>query len=381
MPEASVKGSRAMQVPFVDLKAQYAALKTEIDAAVQDVMSRAAFILGDEVEAFEREFAAALGSRHLIGVASGTDALHLALRALGVGPGDEVVTVPNTYIATVLAITFTGAKPVFVDADERTFQMNVSKLSAAIGSKTKAVIPVHLTGAAVPMDAVIEVASEAGIEVVEDAAQAHLARWRGRAVGTIGRLGAFSFYPGKNLGAYGDGGAVATDDDDLAANLRMLRNMGQPAKYDHRVVGWNSRLDGLQAAVLRVKLPHLEEWNEARRRAAVLYDELLAGTGDVRTPEVPEGATPIYHLYMIRTARRDGLARHLGERGVATGIHYPVPVHLTPAYANLGYSRGDFPVAERLADEVLSLPMYPEITKEAARYVAGAVRDFFDAGA
>jgi len=367
-----------MQVPFVDLRAQYAALKPRMDEAVQGVMSRAAFILGDEVEAFENEFGEAIGSRHVVGVASGTDALHLALRALGIGPGDEVVTVPNTYIATVLAITFAGATPVFVDADDQTCQMDVSKLASAIGPRTRAVIPVHLTGAAVPMDAVVEIASEAGVEIVEDAAQAHLARWRGRAVGTIGRLGAFSFYPGKNLGAYGDGGAVATDDDALAATLRMLRNMGQPAKYDHRVIGWNSRLDGIQAAVLRVKLPHLEEWNEARRRAAALYDELLEGVGDVRTPKVPEGATPIYHLYMIRTSHRDDLARHLGERGVATGIHYPVPVHLTPAYADLGYSRGDFPVAEMLADQVLSLPMYPEIGEKAVRYVAGAVKNFFD---
>jgi len=395
-----------MNVPFVDLKAQYASLKPQMDAVIQSVLERSAFILGPEVEAFEQAFAEYIGVKHAIGVGSGTDALRLALEALGIGPGDEVITVANTYIATCEAITHVGATVRLVDADPRTYNIDVGKLAAlveslighrpsAIGHQLKAIIPVHLYGQPADMAPIMEIAHKYGLKVIEDCAQAHGAkiadsRWQMadsnhqpsaisyRLVGTFGHVACFSFYPGKNLGAYGDAGAVLTNDDEIAEKVRMLRNHGQKVKYEHLVVGYCHRLDNLQAAVLNVKLPHLDEWNAARRSRAALYDQLLQDVPGIVTPCVLPHIEPVYHLYVIRVTdgRRDALQRYLNEAGIATGLHYPIPVHLQQAYASLGHKPGDFPVSEQLAAQGLSLPMYAELTDEQIRYVANTIERF-----
>jgi dTDP-4-amino-4,6-dideoxygalactose transaminase len=404
-----------MNVPFVDLKAQYASLKPQMDATIQSVLDRSAFILGPEVEAFEQAFADYIGVKHAIGVGSGTDALRLALEALNIGPGDEVITVANTYIATCEAITHVGATVRLVDADPRTYNMDVGKLVETVetlikGPRTadcrpplgsqrsvasgrlRAIIPVHLYGQPADMGPIMEIAHKYGLKVIEDCAQAHGAQitnpqsairnpksWK---VGSFGDVACFSFYPGKNLGAYGDAGAVLTNDDNIAERVRMLRNHGQKVKYEHLVVGYCHRLDNLQAAVLNVKLPYLDGWNAARRSRAALYDQLLQDVPGIVTPYVLPHVEPVYHLYVIRVTdgRRDALQRYLNDAGIATGLHYPIPVHLQQAYASLGHKPGDFPVSEQLAVQGLSLPMYPELSDEQVHYVAAKIREFMTHG-
>ncbi|HEX9097372.1 MAG TPA: DegT/DnrJ/EryC1/StrS family aminotransferase [Candidatus Dormibacteraeota bacterium] len=359
-------------IPLVDLKAQYRSIKAEIDAAVGAVLEKGTFILGPEVEAFEREFKEYCDTAHAVGVNSGTSALHLALLAAGVGAGDEVITAAFTFVATVAAIEYTGARAVLVDVDPSTLTMDPRRIEAAITDKTRAIIPVHLYGQPADMDPIMDIARAHSLVVVEDAAQAHGAEYRHRRVGSIGDLGCFSFYPGKNLGAAGDGGAVTTDDDGYAQSLRMLRDWGAEEKFLHVVKGFNFRLDEIQAAILRVKLKRLGTWTELRRRLAREYSSLLSATA-VRLPVEARDVRHVYHLYSIRTPARDRVRSELHAVGIQTGIHYPIPVHLQPAYANLGYSQGDFPVSEQAADEVLSLPLYPELTPGAAERVARAV--------
>ena len=360
-------------IPFVDLKAQYLSIKEEVNAAIQGVLDSCQFTLGSEVAAFEQEFAAYSQSALGIGVNTGTSALHLALLAAGVGPGDEVITVPFTFIATVSAIAYTGAKPVFVDIDPRTFTMDPTQLEAAITDKTKAIIPVHLYGQCADMDPILEIAKRRRLVVIEDACQAHGAEYKGRRAGGMGDMGCFSFYPGKNLGACGEGGMVVTDDPRYATTVRMLRDWGAEKKYHHVLKGYNFRMEGIQGAVLRVKLRYLEAWTEGRRTAAGHYDRLLAGSS-VETPIAEPYNRHVYHIYAIRTGQRKAWQDSLLAQGVQTGIHYPTPVHLLPAFADLGHSAGQFPHSERAANEVLSLPMFPELTLDQCEVVAQALR-------
>ena len=359
-------------IPFVDLKAQYASIKHEVDAAIGGVLERCQFVLGEEVAAFEREFASYVGAAHAIGVNSGTSALHLAMLAANVGPGDEVITVPFTFVATVAAIHYAGAKTVFVDIRPDTFTMDLDAVEAAITPRTKAIVPVHLYGQPTDMEAIRRIARKHGLATIEDAAQAHGAEFNGQRVGALGDMGCFSFYPGKNLGAAGEGGMVVTNDAGLARTVRMLRDWGAESKYQHVLKGYNYRLETLQGAVLRVKLRHLESWTEARRKAAARYNDLLAGTG-IPTPREVAGARHVYHIYAIRTSLREKVQAGLDAAGVQTGIHYPIPVHLLPAYADLGYAKGQFPHSEKAAAEVLSLPMYPELTSDMQEQVAAAL--------
>lgn len=363
-------------IQLVDLRAQYDSIRAEIDPAVAKIIDNASFIMGKPVQAFELEFATYCETTHAVGCASGTDALYLAMRAMDVGSGDEVITVPNTFIGTTEAITLAGARPVFVDVEETSGLLDPGALDAAVGERTAAILPVHLFGHPVRMDAVCEVAERHGLPVLEDAAQAHGARCRGRRVGSFGRVGAFSFYPGKNLGAYGDGGAIVTSSDELARKIRMIRNHGRTGKYLHEIEGINSRLDALQAAILSVKLTHLEEWNQRRRQIAARYCELLADVPELALPPIPspDDAEPVWHLFVVRTPRRDALQQGLKEAGIACGVHYPIPLHLQPAYRHLGYKPGDFPVAERLAETSLSLPLYPELTTAQIERVAATLR-------
>jgi dTDP-4-amino-4,6-dideoxygalactose transaminase len=360
-------------IPFVDLQAQYRAIKPEVDAAVLDVLGRAAFILGPAVAAFEQEFAAFCHTREAIGVNSGTSALHLALLAAGVGPGDEVITVPYTFVATVAAIEYAGATPVLVDVEPDYWTMDPARFEAAITPRTKAVIPVHLYGQPADMDPILEIAARHGIVVIEDAAQAHGAEYKGRRCGSMGHLGCFSFYPGKNLGAYGEGGAVVTNDAGMARHIRLLRAWGEEVRYEHKYKAFNYRMDGVQGAVLGVKLRHLESWTEARRRHAAEYARQLAGSPAVVPVERP-GCRHVYHVYVVRLPERDRHRAILTEAGVQTGVHYPIPVHLQPAYRDLGYAEGAFPVSERVAGEVLSLPMFPELTAEQIATIAGLLK-------
>lgn len=363
-----------MQVPLVDLKAQYHRIGAEMDAAIHRVVQNTSFIMGKEVRDFEEAFAAYCGARHCVGVSSGTAALHLALLAAGVGPGDEVITTPFTFIATVEAILMAGARPILVDIDPRTYTLDPAKLEDAITPHTKAVLPVHLYGQPADMDAIRDIAGRHGMWVVEDAAQAHGAEYKGKRTGTLGDIAGFSFYPGKNLGAYGDAGAVVTDDDALAERVRMLRDHGRRSKYEHEVPGFGERLDALQAAILGAKLPHLEAWTEARREHARAYAERLAGAGLVLPQEMP-GTRMVYHLFVVRVrADRDAISAALKAQGIDTGVHYPIPLHLQPALRYLGYSAGDFPESERAAQEVLSLPLYPELTEEQIDYVSHHLR-------
>ncbi|HND62525.1 MAG TPA: DegT/DnrJ/EryC1/StrS family aminotransferase [Opitutaceae bacterium] len=350
------------QVPFLDLKAQHDPIRAELFAAFNEVIDRSAFAGGPYVAKFEADFAAYCGSKHAIGSGNGTDALWLALLARGIGPGDEVITVPNTFIATAEAISYCGAKPVFVDIDERTYTMNPALIERAITPRTKAIIPVHLYGQVADMDPIMAIAKKHNLMVVEDACQAHGATYKGRKAGTIGDAGAFSFYPGKNLGALGEGGGTVTNDDALAEKMRTFRDHGQETKYHHSVIGWNARMDGLQGAALQIKLRRLDAGNEARRRHAAQYTQLLSGVKGVITPTVADYGVPVFHLYVIRVAERDRVLAAMGQRGIGCAIHYPKPVHLQKAYASLGYKPGSFPVAERTAPELLSLPMFPELT-------------------
>lgn len=364
-------------IPLVDLKKQHASVKGEIDTAVARVLESGWYILGQEVTAFEREFATYCDVAHAVGVGSGTEALHLALAACGAGPGDEVITVAHTAIATVAAIELTGAKPVLVDIDPARYTLDPDRLEAAITPRTRAVVPVHLYGCPADLDPIVEIARRYNLFVVEDCAQAHGARYRGRRAGSLGHVAAFSFYPTKNLGACGDGGMVITNDPELAERARLLRQYGWRKRYISSIKGLNSRLDELQAAVLRVKLRHLESWNGRRRQLAQLYDQWLAGS-EVVVPCEPDDAAHVYHLYVVRHPRRDELQAFLHHRGIGSLIHYPVPVHLQPAYRDLGYGRGDFPAAEAAAREVLSLPLYPELCEEEVVMVAEAVVAFSD---
>ncbi len=364
-----------MTVPFLDLPAQYGDLKEEIRPQLDQVLNTSAYILGPQAEQFEEAFAKFLGVPHVVGVANGTDALLLSLKALGIGRGDEVITAANSFVATAEAISHAGATPVFADIDRVTYTIDVERVAARITSKTKALIPVHLYGQPADMAPLGDLARQHGLFMVEDAAQAHGASYRGLLVGGFGEAACFSFYPGKNLGAYGDAGAVATKRADLALLLRKLRDHGGVKKYEHEVVGFNSRLDGIQAAVLSVKLKRLHRWNAQRAAHASMYAALLSDVPGVRVPVVGDQATHVYHLYVIEVPARlrDLLRTYLAAQGISTGIHYPVPLHLTPAFAGLGYRRGDFPVAEACAESVLSLPMYPELRREQIEYVAGHV--------
>ena len=369
--------NKTMHIPFVDLAAQYASFPKEIDAAIAEVVTKTDFILGQAVDLFEQEFATYCETKYAIGVDSGTSALELALKAYDIGPGDEVITVANTFMATVLAISYTGATPVLVDIDPTTYQMNPMALVDAITPRTKAIMPVHLYGYPVDMDPILQIAQRHGLIVIEDASQAHGARYKGKRVGSLGHAAVFSFYPAKNLGAYGDGGIVVTSDAQIAASLRMLRNYGQREKYHHVMKGYNRRLDTLHAAVLRVKLPHLDSWNAARRRHANQYRELLAdANSSLILPKETATVEPVYHLYVIRVEDRSLLQAHLTNKNISTGIHYPIPIHLQPAYQDLGYRKGDFPITEQYAEQILSLPMYAELTPAAIRYVATAIQDF-----
>jgi dTDP-4-amino-4,6-dideoxygalactose transaminase len=359
-------------IPLVDLKAQYQDVKAEVDAAIAAVLESGHFILGPEVHAFEREFSEYCDTAYAVGVNSGTSALHLALLAAGVGEGDEVITAAFTFVATVAAIEYTGARAVLVDVDPLTLTIDPDRIEAAITPRTKAIIPVHLYGLPADMDPILSFARAHGLIVIEDAAQAHGAEYKQRRAGSIGDIGCFSFYPGKNLGAAGDGGAVTTANEDYARRVRMLRDWGAEQKYLHVVKGFNFRLDEIQAAILRVKLRRLEAWTELRRQHALAYASLLSDT-PVHLPHATPDARHVYHLYAIRTPERDRVQSELLAAGVQAGIHYPIPVHLQPAYANLGYRQGDFPVSERAADEVLSLPLYPELTAGAMERVARAV--------
>src|SRR6266566_4985016 len=364
-----------MKVPFLDLKAHHAPLIDKFDRAIREVIESSAFAGGPFVERFEREFAAYCGSEYAMGVGNGTDALWLALLALGIGPGDEVITVPNTFFATVEAITYCRAQPVFVDVDENTFTMDPAELEKSLTARTKAIIPVHLFGQPVDMDPILEFARAYGLFVIEDAAQAHGAEYRGRKAGTLGDAGCFSFYPGKNLGAFGEAGAVVTNDPELREKIQVLRDHGQTRKYYHTLVGWNCRMDGIQAAVLSIKLRHLEEANLRRREHALQYNQAFAGVDEVATPFEANYARHVYHVYAIRVQERDEVRRRLEEVGIGCGVHYPIPIPLQEACRGLGYTEGAFPVAEDLAEEFLSLPMFPELTEEQTEYVASCVSE------
>jgi len=364
-----------MTVPFMDLKLQYAAIRDEILPAVAKVLESAQFVLGSDVAAFEEEFAAFCSAEYGVAVNTGTSALHLALLAAGVGPGDEVITIPCTFVATVAAIRYTGATPVFVDVDPTTYTMDVNKIEAAITSRTKVVLPVHLYGNPSDLDPIVEIAHRHNLLVIEDAAQAHAAEYRGRRCGSIGDMGCFSFYPGKNLGAYGEGGLVTTNNPEFAKTIRMLRDWGAEKKYEHVLKGFNYRMEGIQGAILRVKLKYLEQWTEARRAHAAAYAKVLSQSG-LTLPTERLGDRHVYHVYAVLTNRRRELIESLASQNVQTGIHYPFPIHLLPAHADLGYHAGDFPVSEQIAAQELSLPMYPEMTDAHIEAVGNAVLAF-----
>ncbi|HET6594674.1 MAG TPA: DegT/DnrJ/EryC1/StrS family aminotransferase [Anaerolineales bacterium] len=363
-------------IPFLDLKAPYQELQAELDQAYQRVMASGWYILGKEVEAFEQEFAAYCGVQHCIGVGNGLDALHLILRGYGIGPGDEVIVPANTYIATWLAVSYAGAQPVPVEPEDSTYNLNPEFIEAAITAKTKAILVVHLYGQPAQMEPIHALARKHSLKVIEDAAQAHGAVYRGKRAGSLGDAAGWSFYPGKNLGALGDAGAITTNDDDLADNLRMLRNYGSKVKYHNLVKGFNSRLDELQASFLRVKLKYLDEWNARRAHLAGLYYELLKDTG-LRLPFVPAGMEAAWHLFVVRTRERDSLQHYLQANGIGTLIHYPVPPHVQPAYQELGLPAGSFPISERIHNEVLSLPMGPHLSTMALERVVDTIQSFF----
>ena len=363
-----------MAIPFVDLKSQYKSIESEIKEAIQEILETTRFIGGPPVADFEIDFAEYVGAKHCVGTSSGTSALHLALVTAGIGPGDEVITVPDTFVATAEAISHTGADIRFVDVDPETYNMDPSKLEAAITPKTRLILPVHLYGQPADMDPILEIAEKHGLQVVGDAAQAHGAHYRGKKIGSLGRVVCYSFYPGKNLGAYGDGGALVTDDDDLAERARQLLDHGRSDKYNHEVIGFNYRLDSIQAAILHVKLKHLEEWLESRRRVAATYRRVLADL-PLTLPVEVEDVRHVYHLFVILSRERDRLREFLASKGIAAGIHYPISVHLLKAYSHLGIQPGAFPVAERVAAEGLSLPMFPELTDGQIEEIGAALTE------
>ena len=366
----------SMKVPFLDLKGQYQKIKAEVDREIQAVIDSCAFINGPATKNFEKNFAHYCGVKYAVGMANGTDALHLALRAIGIGKGDEVITAPNTFIATTEAITLAGATPVFADIHPGTYNIDVSKIEEKITSKTKAIIPVHLFGQPAEMTPILALAKKYNIKIIEDACQAHGAFYHGNRVGSFGDVACFSFYPGKNLGAYGDGGAVVTNDETIARNVARLADHGSLLKYQHDVEGVNSRLDSIQAAILNVKLNHLDQWNDQRRNNASLYNEFLKDVGGVITPVELENTKPVYHLYVIQVDNRDDLLNKLKEEGIGTGIHYPKALHQQPAYHYLGLKEGSFPVAEQCTSRYLSLPMFPELTEPMIKTVCDAIKKY-----
>ena len=365
-----------MKVPFLDLKAPYRELKAEMDDAYRRVMESGWFIHGEEVQAFEREFAAYCGAKHCIGVGNGLDALHLILRAWEIGEGDEVIVPANTFIATWLAVSYAGAKPVPVEPDPRTYNLDPARLEAAITPRTRAIMPVHLYGQPADMDPILSIAEKYGAKVIEDAAQAQGARYKGRLTGTLGHAAGFSFYPGKNLGALGDAGAIVTDDDSLAERVRMYGNYGSKVKYYHEVKGYNSRLDEFQAAFLRVKLIHLEEWNKRRQQIAAFYIQNLADLPGLSLPHVPDWAAPVWHIFTVLHPERDRLQEYLKDREIGTLIHYPVPPHLAGAYQESGFSKGTFPISESIAATELSLPIGPHMDLDDAGFVVHSLREY-----
>jgi dTDP-4-amino-4,6-dideoxygalactose transaminase len=360
-------------IPYLDLKAQYQGIQKEIDQAVLSVLKSGHYVLGDEVKAFEEDFAAYCQTKFAVGVNTGTSALHLALLAAGIGPGDEVITTPLTFVATAAAVLYTGAKPVFADIDPSTLNLDPEKAAKAVTSRTKALLPVHLHGKPVEIGPLLEIAKKKNIPLIEDAAQAHGAEIEGKRAGSMGLAGCFSFYPGKNLGAYGEGGAVTTNDEGLAKKIRTLRDWGAEKRYHHDLKGFNFRMEALQGAILKVKLKHLEKWTEARRAHAKSYDEKLEGLA-LQVPQTPSGFRHVYHVYPILVEKRGQLQRYLEGKGVQTNIHYPIPVHLQKAYSDLGYKAGDFPEAEKACDRLLSLPLYPEMMDTQVGEVAAAVK-------
>jgi len=360
----------------VDLKRQYEFVKEEIADKIEKVLRSTQYILGEEVEKFEKEFANYCGAKYAIGVASGSDALALSLKALGVAKEDDVITVPNTFTATVDAISGNNAKPVFVDIDPETYNIDITRIEEKVTDKTKAIIPVHLYGQPADMDPILKLAREHNLKIIEDACQAHGAEYKGKKVGSLGDAGCFSFYPAKNLGAYGDGGMVVTNNEEIAERIRMLRNYGQSKKYYHDFIGYNSRLDEIQAAVLRVKLKYLNEWNNKRREKAKLYNELLENVSGIETPIEKDYAKHAYHLYVIRCRDRNELQHYLSSKDVSTGIHYPIPVHLQRAYKHLGYKKGDFLITEKYVNEILSLPMFPELSEKEIKYIYMNIKIF-----
>jgi dTDP-4-amino-4,6-dideoxygalactose transaminase len=364
-------------IPLVDLKAQYNSIKTDIDNAIQGVLDSTSFIMGEELKKFEEEFSLFCNVKYAIGVANGSDALILALRACGIGKGDEVITVPHTFIATTEAITHVGGKIVFVDINPKTYTIDASKIEEKINDKTKAIIPVHLYGQPADMDPIMELAKKYNLKIIEDAAQAHGAEYKGKKVGSIGDVACFSFYPGKNLGAYGDAGMIMTNNEEISKKLKLLRNHGRiTKKYEHEIEGYSSRLDNLQAAILRVKLRHLNKWNDMRRKNAKKYNELLNNIGGVITPYEADYTKHVYHLYVIRAEGRDKLREELKSEGIATGIHYPIPLHLQPAYNYLGYKRGAFLATEKASQEILSLPMFAELSDEQIEKIVIVIKNY-----
>lgn len=365
-----------MNVQFLDLKAQYEHIKSEVKERLDRVLESSQFALGTQVEEFEKNFARFCGAKYCVACNSGTSALHLALLASGIQPGDEVIIPSHTFIATAEAVSYCGAVPVFAEIDPRTYTLDPARIEERITMKTKAVVPVHLYGQPADMEPIKRICQARGFILIEDAAQAHGARYRGKRVGSLGNTACFSFYPGKNLGAYGEGGAVVTDDKEAAETMRILRDHGQPRKYHHEKIGFNYRMDGFQGAVLNVKLKYIEEWNSLRRKKAELYNDLLEGV-PVVTPYEPEYAESVFHLYVILTERRDALQEYLKEKGIYTGLHYPIPVHLQKAYRFLSYQKGDLPVTEWVANSLLSLPLYPELEDSHIRYVCKSIKNFF----
>ncbi len=364
-------------IPFLDLKAQYSTIRKEITDAIARVLESSQFVLGDEVSAFEKEFANYSGGHFGIAVNSGTSALHLALLAAGIGKNDEVITVPFTFVATVAAICYTGAKPVFVDIEPRSYTMDVNQIESSITERTKAILPVHLYGQPADMEPISKIAQQHSLAVIEDAAQAHGAEYKGHKVGSIGDMGCFSFYPGKNLGAYGEGGMVVTNNAEYARIIRMLRDWGQEEKYHHVLKGYNYRMEGIQGSILRVKLRYLDNWTEARRAHALQYNKILSQIAGVHIPEEMSYARHVYHIYAILSQQRNMLQQKLHAQGIQTGLHYPISVHLQKAYADLGYKSGDFPNSEKVAAEELSLPMYPELTEEQIKITCTSVQSAY----
>jgi dTDP-4-amino-4,6-dideoxygalactose transaminase len=367
---------KAAPVPYLDLHAQMKPLRQEIEAAIARTLDHCSFCLGPDVVQFEKDFAQFCGAEHCVGFNSGTSALHVAMRLLNVGPGDEVITTPTTFIATSWAIAYVGAKPVYVDIDDATFNLDPKLVEKAITPRTKAIMPVHLYGHPFDVDPMLAICRQHKLPLVEDACQAHDAKYRGKSVGTFGAMAGFSFYPGKNLGAYGEGGGLVTNDAAVAAHARALREHGSTKRYYHNEVGYNYRMEGMQGAVLGVKLKHLKEWTQGRRRVAHRYHELLADT-PLQLPREAAYAEACYHLYVVRHPQRDALKSHLEANQIGCALHYPLPLHLQPCFAHLGYKAGDFPVAEKAARECLSLPIYPEMTDEQVQRVASVIKDFF----